>query len=136
MVQVVGIDTNIFIYYYEQHPQFGFSAKSIFALLVQNKTKAVTSVITLIELFSLQAPLTNIDRLESFYLATPNLTTCEVSRTIAKKAAEIRRNYRFRLPDAIQLATAVLAKADIFITNDQKLQAFQEIKVVLLTERA
>ncbi|GAG74921.1 unnamed protein product, partial [marine sediment metagenome] len=37
-------------------------------------------------------------------------------------------------PDAIQIATSLEAKADIFITNDSTLKKISEIKVLLLSE--
>lgn len=40
----------------------------------------------------------------------------------------------FRLPDSIQLATAKLNKAKAFITNDERLKSFKELKVVLIKE--
>jgi predicted nucleic acid-binding protein len=131
-VKITGLDTNIFIYYFQQHPQFGASAKNIFESLVEDNAKAVTSIITLIELLALKIPETEVDKFKSLYLETPNLKTIDINQTIGIEAARIRRVYGYRLPDAIQLATCLYAKADKFITNDLKLKNFPEIKIDLI----
>ena len=66
------------------------------------------------------------------FLETPNLKIKNLDSEIAIEAARIRRKYGFQTPDAIELATAVVAKADAFITNDKRLMKFNEIKVKLL----
>ncbi len=126
---LVGIDTNIFIYYYQSHPKFGPTTQKIFTSLALNKTRAVTSVITLIELLSLTTTSEIAKQLQSLYFETPNLVTLEVNQEIALEAARIRREYSYRLPDAIQLATAKSAKASRFITNDKRLKSFKELKI-------
>lgn len=130
--KLVGIDTNIFIYYFEQNEEFGKIAKSFFQLLVRDKVKACTSIITLTELISLPASERDIELLQSHFLETPNLTIQEVNQTIGIDAARIRRNFGYRIPDAIQLATCLYSKADMFITNDQKLKSFKELPVLML----
>jgi predicted nucleic acid-binding protein len=131
--QTFSLDTNIFIYYFAQHTQFGKAAKEIFENIVVGKIKAVTSIITLIEILSLKIPQKEINKLKELYLETPNLTTLDVNQTIGIEAARIRREYGYRLPDAIQLATSLYTKADVFLTNDLKLQNFPEIKVKLIS---
>ena len=75
-----------------------------------------------------------IERLKSDFLSTPNLTIVQVDMKISEDAARIRRKYGFRLPDAIQLATALDYKAQTFITNDKRLKVFKELPITLLTE--
>ncbi|OGE64802.1 hypothetical protein A3I48_01575 [Candidatus Daviesbacteria bacterium RIFCSPLOWO2_02_FULL_36_7] len=58
----------------------------------------------------------------------------QVDEKIAVESARIRRKYSFRLLDSIQLATALYAKAQAFITNDDRLKKFKELKVILLKE--
>src|SRR5581483_2165765 len=114
-MQLVGLDTNIFIYYFQKHPQFGPLVKPLFESLVKKKLKGVTSVIAIAELLSLKALESDINRLKMLYFEIPNLTTISVSESIAFESARIRRTYGFRLPDSIQLATALQLKVDEFI---------------------
>lgn len=129
----VGLDANIFSYHFHQDPIFGPTAKEIFDFLSLDRLRGVTSIITLIEILSVRAPLFKIKGLKKLFSETPNLTIVEVNEEIASRAAEIRRTYGFRTPDAIQLATAVYSKAKVFVTNDEKLIKFRRIKVLLIS---
>ncbi len=130
----VALDCNIFIYYFEGNPEFGSYSKKIFDALNAKTFIGVTSIISLIELLSKKSLPEHIAKeLEKDFLEIPNISILEVNQKIAVRAARIRRKYDFRLPDSIYLATAVEAKADIFITNDQRLKQFKEIKIELIS---
>lgn len=130
----VALDTNVFIYYYRQSPDFIFYADKVFTLLAENKLKAITSLLTLAELLSFKAPEGKIKELEDSFLGTPNLSIAPFDQVVAKDAARIRRVYNFRLPDAIQLATALRARVKVFITNDQRLSQFKELQIFSLSQ--
>ena len=51
---------------------------------------------------------------------------------IADQAVRLRALYQFKIPDAIQLGTAVACGADYVITNDIAWQKFQEVEVLLV----
>lgn len=131
----VALDTNIFIYYFESNKTFGEKAKLIFDQLTTHKLKGITSVTSLAELLS--SPKLNkkaVKETKSLFLSVPNMEIYQVDEDIAIGSAQIRRKYDFRLLDAIQLATAKRAKAQAFITNDEKLKKFKLFKVLLVTE--
>ena len=130
----VALDTNIFSYYFHKHPEFGEISKKLISRLLESNTKIITSNITLAELLSLNAPSSLLKNLKKEILAFPLLEIIEVSNDIAIKAGGIRREYSLKLPDAIQLATAIQSNAKAFITNDQRLKKFKQIKIVLITE--
>jgi len=132
--RLIGLDSNIFSYQFHKHPIFGPIAKEIFDALSLNELHAVTSIITLIEVLSVKAPLIKLKQLEKQFSETPNLTVFDVNHEIALEAAKIRRKYGFRLPDSIQLATVIHAKAKVFITNDSRLKSLKKLKIVLLSE--
>ena len=131
---VIGLDTNLFIYFLEGNPQFGLAAKKVLKSLTKSGNRGVTSIVSLLELLSVDKNEAEIDNLEGLYLEIPHLTTLDVDQTIALEAARIRRVYGFRTSDAIQLATALTSKASKFITNDERLYSFKEIQIQLLSE--
>ena len=49
---------------------------------------------------------------------------------LAEDAARLRSRYRLRLPDAIQVATAIRGRADVFVTHDRRLRRVKELNVV------
>jgi predicted nucleic acid-binding protein len=130
--QLVGIDTNLFIYYYQADSRFGPLTKPFFEKLAAGQLKALTSIITLTELLSLHADEKDINILQEQFFTTKNLTMYNVTPEIAIEAAAIRREYGFRLPDAIQLATSLVYKAEIFLTNDTRLKSFKKLRIAFL----
>lgn len=133
--KTVGLDTNIFIYFFEQNPEFSSRAKIIFDALSSGKQSAVTSIISLIEILSPDfLSKEAVSETEAKFFDIPNLKILELDQTIGLKAAEIRREYGFRLSDAVQLATALSVKAKVFITNDQRLKSFKKLKVISLQD--
>ena len=134
-IKLASLDTNVFIYYFENDASFGIKAKLIFDRLTKNQLKAVTNITSLAELLS-SSKLSNeaVKETKKLFLSIPNLEIYQVGEDIALESAKIRREYGFRLLDAIQLATALNSKAQAFITNDGGLKKFEEIKVILLNE--
>lgn len=129
----IALDSNIFIYNLEGNPQFSSGSNLIFEKLVANKLKAVTSIISLTEILSYPKTLEVAEQITDDFFSTPNLTIFEVNKEIAVKAADLRRKYTIRLPDAIQIATAIYAKAQAFITNDKRLKKCKELDILLLS---
>ena len=64
----------------------------------------------------------------------PNLKMVNIDPEIAEKGAELRARYGIRIPDALQIASAIENHATIFISNDNKLKKVKEIEVAVLKE--
>jgi predicted nucleic acid-binding protein len=56
----------------------------------------------------------------------------EISPAVIEAATGLRARYGFKTPDAIHLATAIIEKADAFLTGDSQLQNCAEIRVELV----
>lgn len=66
---------------------------------------------------------------------TMDMEIIEINQEIAKKAAQIRAEYKgLKAMDALQLAVACLSVCDLFLTNDKQLKQFKEIKCVTVNE--
>ncbi|MBI4096277.1 MAG: PIN domain-containing protein [Candidatus Levybacteria bacterium] len=130
----IGIDTNIFIYYLNQGSPYYLHAVALFTVFIKKQAILITSTLTLTEILSLKTttePL--LSMIEEAIVSMPNLQLISADRIIAKRAAQIRRMYNFALTDSVQLATALENNAEVFITNDKKLQRFKKLPVILLT---
>jgi predicted nucleic acid-binding protein len=57
-----------------------------------------------------------------------------IDATVGRAAAEMRVKYNLKLPDALQIATAIVAGCDVFLTNDSALKRVQELSVVIIGE--
>lgn len=55
-------------------------------------------------------------------------------RGCVEKAAQIRADFNLRTPDAIQLSLAIKEKIPCFVTNDEKLKAIKELKILCLKD--
>lgn len=130
----IGLDSNIFIYLFEKNPEFIKSCQVIVDLLQKDQIQASTSIISLIETLSFPSPLKILKGIQEGFQTMPNLTIIDVNQDIALEAAKIRRKYGYRTPDAIQLATAKLNRAKAFVTNDERLKNYKNLKVILLSE--
>lgn len=134
-IKSVALDTNIFIYYFNEDKNLGPKAKLIIDRLSSKQLKAYTNITTLAEILS-SPDLSEeaVKETRKLFLSIPNLEIYSVDENIAVESSKIRRNYNFRLLDAIQIATALSAEAKVFITNDEKLKKFKEIEIMLLNE--
>ena len=64
-----------------------------------------------------------------------NMEIIEINQEIAKKAAQIRAEYKgFKAMDALQLSIASMSKCDLFLTNDKQLKQFREIECLTVGE--
>ncbi len=136
----VFVDTAPFIYFIEKdsnNPQYYEKVKGFFKDGYDNDKKFVSSVITMEEYFVF--PYRNkaysfIDMFERL-VATVDMEMVEINREIAKKAAQIRAEYKgYKAMDALQLSVACLSGCDLFLTNDKQLKQFKEIKCITVEE--
>lgn len=136
----VFIDTAPFIYFIEKNennPQFFNSVKDFFDMCYKNDVEVVTSVITVEEYMVYPYRINSQQYIDMFdkLLSTMGTNVANIDKTIAKKAAKIRAEYKaFKAMDSLQLATAVLSGCDLFLTNDKQLRQFTEIHVITVDE--
>jgi len=140
LVQInsIFIDTAPIIYYIKAHPQFGPLVKEVVNAFQSGDLNAYSSVITLAEV--LPKPVERGDerlvrKFAEFLKHGRNLTMIEISEGTAEAAGKLRGRYSFlKTVDAIQLAAALDIGAGAFLTNDVKLQQFNELKVLILKD--
>ncbi|WP_028777545.1 type II toxin-antitoxin system VapC family toxin [Shimazuella kribbensis] len=136
-VRRIALDTNLFIYAFEQHPAYGETVKAILEVVEEGGVEAVASVITFTEILTKPIREGN-DALEKRYRILfshfPNLFVEPVSVEVAERAAFLRGRYHLKTPDALILATAIISQSDLFITNDQRLSSVKEIRTMTIDE--
>jgi predicted nucleic acid-binding protein len=99
--------------------------------------KACTSVVTLMELtvrpWQLGRP--EIARqYESTLARFPNLALVEVTRDVARRAAQLRASHQLRPADALHAATALVRGATLLITNDCGLARLTPVLDILVLD--
>ena len=134
------VDTAPFIYFIEKNvnnPKYFDKVKMFFLNGYENNKEFVTSVITMEEYFVFPYSSNNLSYIDMFHrlVATTNMEMVGINQDIAKKAAQIRAEYKcFKAMDAIQLAVACIMGCDLFLTNDKQLRQFKEIKCIMVDE--
>jgi len=121
---VLGLDTSIFIYHVEAHPRYLPLTQELLAGVEAGWWMAITSTVTIMELTvrPWQVGRQDVAReYEALLVHFPHLTLADVTRDVARQAAQLRARYRLRPADALQVATALIHDATAFVTNDQSL---------------
>lgn len=134
----IGLDSMIFIYQFSAHPLYAKLSEVAIELLQQGEVSAVTTSITLAEVFVQPEKKKNqslILEYEKVFQNLPNLEIVSVDWHLARLAAKIRASYPYlRIPDALQLSAPLLMDYPAFLTNDYKLKKVDLLKVIILRD--
>ena len=107
---IAGLDTSIFIYHLEAHPDYQALTQELLAGVENGRWQAVTSTVTIMEL-TVHPWRQNRSAVAREYEALlahfPNLTLAGVTREVARQAAQLRARYRVRPADALQVPRIV-----------------------------
>lgn len=120
-----GLDTMVFIYSLDSHPEFGEVADAILARIERGELKAVASSLLFAEL--LPHKFARNDAVRARAIARelenmPNLAIMPLTNEVSVEAARLRATYGLRTPDAVHAATAMGAGAQGIVTNDGTLK--------------
>jgi predicted nucleic acid-binding protein len=131
----VALDTSIFIYFIEQHPLYLPALRPVFTAIAEGHLAAVTSSLSLLEV--LVGPLRRgqsrlADEYEDILTRSGWLRLVPLDLRLFRVAAHLRAGTRMKTPDAIQLASALVADCTAFLTNDGRIPAIPGIKVLSL----
>jgi len=136
-VTKLGLDTPPIIYFIESHPVYDIAATEVFGRIEAGSITGVTSVISMTEV--LIHPLRRSDaRLYEKYrellVSTQHLELVSIGPAIAEGAAVLRSHHGLRVPDALQLASAIESDCQAFLTNDTALRRVDDIRIIILGE--
>lgn len=134
---VVGLDTGVFIYHLETHPRYHPLTTRLLNGIQAGERQAVVSVVSLMELtvhpWRHSRPMV-ARHYEMILLNFPNLRLADVTREVARRAAQLRASYTVRPADALLVATALLNQATAYVTNDQELTRLNPLLAVLVLD--
>ncbi len=132
----VFLDTAPLIYHVERHPVYVARTRPIFQGIDAGSIQAVTSSISLVECLVLPLRRGDTALATRFRAAiTSGVGTRMVGiDAVAEDAAELRATLNWGLADAFQVACALRAGVDAFITNDRMLLRAPRLRVLLLDD--
>ena len=136
-IQRLYTETAPLIYYVEENPSYVAKMDAIIEAIEDRPIEAVSSVITLTEVWTRPVKLGNA-RLEREYrdilLHSGGFRLLTITARIAESAAALRARYNLRTPDALHVAASIDARCDAFLTNDTGIKRVTEITVLVLDE--
>jgi len=133
-----AFDTSPLIYYIEQDLQYSPIADDLFDAIHLDKARAMTSVITLLEVLVQPLRRGRLDLAHEYrriLAGSKGISLCPIDADICELSAKLRSDYHWiRTPDAIQVATALRNGAELIVTNDERWRRLAEIQVVVLKD--
>jgi predicted nucleic acid-binding protein len=135
--QQVYIDTNLFIYFLDQNPEFFAVASTLLAAVELGSLIAYTGDITVAETLVKPYQTDNIllvANIKAFFYAADFLSITSHDADTFNLCAQIRAKYSMKFADALHYATALKAGCKFFITNDTGIHSTAELEVILLKD--
>lgn len=132
-----GVDSMLFVYHFEEHPEFGPAAGRLLQDAEAGRCRLVSSVLARMEVMVVpkRRGHDELCRLYSdFFESFPNLSVRPMDSQVADIAAQLRAEFQIRTPDAFHVATAIHAGAEAFVTADRRLRGLQGIRIMGLDE--
>ena len=133
------LDANLYIYLFEGVPRYRQLMADLVREIDRQDIRVIASELTFVEI--LPGPVREgRRRLVANYLElmqrTPRFTLAPADRPVIERAVQLRADLRLRSMDALHLATALVHGCETFLTNDERLAAPDEIRLVTLKELA
>jgi predicted nucleic acid-binding protein len=122
-VKSIFWDTNLFIYLLEDNPKFSPLVDELRRRMLRRNDRLFTSAMTVGEVLVKPISTGNTALAERYraLFSGPYITVSAFDLGAAEAYANIRQDRTVHPADAIQLACAESAQADLFITNDDRL---------------
>lgn len=115
----VLVDSAPFIYLLEAHPRFSDQFAGLFEAALTGDVQIALSTVTLAEILTGPFKAGQAALAKRYEKALQQYHVVPLSASIATLAAQLRVTYRLKLPDAIQLATALDIGAAALVTHDR-----------------
>ena len=134
-----AVDTAAFIYLIEEDAAYLPLVLPLFTEADRGDRVLVTSTLTLLEVLVVPYRAGNVqlaERYEQLLTRSRGLRLIDMSRDLVRAAAQLRATVGVKTPDALQLAAALLAGCQTFVTNDRRLPAVPGLKVLQLSSYA
>lgn len=127
------LDSVVVIYLVEQHPTFGPQAATAVNRLYP--TALVGTELTRMECLVIPRRMKDGGRETDFdrFFSQKYPPFVPIDGAVFHLATDLRAKYlKLKTPDALHLATAIVAGCDAFVTNDARLTTVTEIRVVAI----
>lgn len=136
MYTKIFLDTAPIIYHLQQEERFGPFVEEFFR--TNNEARFISTTITVSEyhVFVYRFGRPDLSWLFESFVKNMYIEIVSIDSLIAHEAACIRAKYTsIKLPDAMQLAAAIITGCDVLYTNDDQLKQFRELPVQTIAQQ-
>ncbi len=126
----VVVDSSPFIYVLEGNELFAHKFVPMFQAARLGELRISISSMVLAEVLTGPLKAGNLELATRFEAALMAFDVLPMTASIASRAAQMRATHRLKLADAIQIATAIDAGADAFVTHDRDFSSVKAIAVL------
>lgn len=126
----VLVDTAPWIYLLEDHPIFAPKFAGLFEAAAAGEIELALSTITLAEVLTGPCKAGQTALAKRFEAVLISYRVVPVTTPIASLAAQLRAQYRLKLPDALQSATALEIGAVALVTYDRDFSRVQGLSIL------
>ncbi len=133
----IALDANVFVYLFEGEGSLARSSAAVIDAISIGRATGITASITLAEVVVGPVAAGDETMAERYVEAISSIEHFHVVPATAEIAAEagvLRGRTKMTLADAIHVATARVAGASAFVTNDRRVRATGEVEIVCLGE--
>lgn len=134
---IVAIDANVIVYAMTGASRVHGPTHAWLTRVDEAGALVITSALSRLECYVRPRRLARPEEALLFSRFFERIIVLPVGEDVLDIAASIRAASRsYRTPDAIHLASAKTAQADVFLTADRRLKSFKEVRVIdVLRER-
>ncbi len=125
------VDSAPLIYHLEGNAQFAPRFNGLFEAAAAGRVSIAITTITLAEVVAGPYRHGRDALAKQMEAALAEHAIHPLSATIAVEAARLRHRYRLRLPDAIQLATALEINAYALVTHDRDFSGVEDVRILM-----
>lgn len=124
------LDSAPIIYWFEDRAGFAERFEPVFSLQAAGRVRFAVTTIATAEVLS--GPFKTHDHAcASRYRATmESWRIVELTADLAEAAARLRAQFKLKLPDAIQVASALAINADALVTHDRDFSGIAGLRVI------
>jgi predicted nucleic acid-binding protein len=127
---LVLVDTAPIIYTLEDHRRFAARFKPLFRRHEAGEIALVVTTVTIAEVLTGPMKAGEEALARRYRAALEAWMVVDFTSDIAESAARLRGRYGLKLPDAIQLASALAINADALVTHDRDFASVTGIQVL------
>lgn len=130
-----ALDTPPFVYFIEEHPTYLPVVRPVFAAIADGTIAGVTSGLTLLEILVQPYRTGNVrlaERYEALLTKSQGLRVDGITNAVLRTAAQLRAARHIKTPDAIHIATALIAGCPVYLTNDRDLPDVPGLRILQL----